>query len=1182
MIDPKRLLTDLQRRCTRLEDDLRSRSETDESMGATLRGEYDAARAAGRTAEAFEVWRDGVLTQAAVAWLLGCVFVRFLEDNGLIDPMISGPGDRRQEASDAQEAFFRKQPMASDRDYLQDVFERVRQFKVAAPLYDPDHNPLWAYSISGDMAKDLLLFWRSIVPETGELVHDFTDPEWRTRFLGDLYQDLSESARKRYALLQTPEFVEEFILDRTLDPALEEFGLKETRLIDPTCGSGHFLLGAFERLLDRWFKAEPAIPERELAQRALNGVYGVDLNPFAVAIARFRLLIAALKASLVQTLKEAPDFKISLATGDSLLHGKRFDRLFAFSEVYGGSERLEQTGYGHSFQAEDLAELNRILGQQYHAVVGNPPYITASDPAINAKYRELYATCHRKYSLGVPFTERFFDLAIVGVDSQSAGFVGMITADSFMKREFGKKLIEEFLPRQDLTHAISTAGASIPGHNTPTVILLGRHRGPVAQAIRVVMGIKGEPGTPEDPAKGLVWQQICTLVDQPGSTGEFVSVADVDRNTLAKHPWSIGGGGAAELKEFIDANAGGGALDDQVASIGFGCIVSEEEAFFLSALRARSVSKQHIRQMAVGDGVREWSLQAPQLIFFPYDGNVGLAPEGIATSCLWNYRATLASRAAFGKQTYKQVGRPYYEYHQIPIERNKLPLSIVFAFVATHNHFVLDRGGKVFKQTAPVIKLGSTASEDDHLKLLGVLNSSIACFWLKQVCFPKDANKGTLDWENRYEFDGTKVGQFPLSRTSPLALTRQLDYFAQQYAANLPSKLTENGVLDRNELDRAHTVATKSMHGMIAIQEEIDWHCYRLYSLSEEDLTHPNPPEVRLGERAFEIVMARQMAAGELETAWFESHRSTPVTEIPTHWPDDYKSVVEKRIALIESDRNIALIEKPEYKRRWNTPAWEELEKEALREWLIDRLEDPRYWANEDPMPQTVYDLASKAQTDAEFLQVAELYVGHEGVDLRRLVAELVESESVPFLPVLRYKESGLRHRAVWERTWELQRREDAGEDVGTIPPPPKYKSADFLSATYWRLRGALDVPKERFISYPHCSRDGDPSLLVGWAGWDHLRQARALTSYLTQIVTNEGWSAERLTPLFAGLQELTPWLKQWHNEIDPEYDQRMGDFFEGYLLEQLHLHQLTVSDLKAWKPPATAARRGRRASVSN
>ena len=73
-----------------------------------------------------------------------------------------------------------------------------------------------------------------------------------TRFLGDLYQDLSEAARKKYALLQTPEFVEEFILDHTLTPAIDEFGLETVRLIDPTCGSGHFLLGAFRRLFRLW------------------------------------------------------------------------------------------------------------------------------------------------------------------------------------------------------------------------------------------------------------------------------------------------------------------------------------------------------------------------------------------------------------------------------------------------------------------------------------------------------------------------------------------------------------------------------------------------------------------------------------------------------------------------------------------------------------------------------------------------------------------------------------------------------------------------------------------------------------------------------------------------------------------------------------------------------------------
>ena len=137
----------------------------------------------------------------------------------------------------------------------------------------------------------LLAFFQKIDATTGRLIHDFTDENWGTRFLGDLYQDLSESARKKYALLQTPDFVESFILDRTLTPAIDTFGLAAVRLIDPTCGSGHFILGGFHRLLTLWQQREPETNERELAARALNAVYGVDLNPYAVAIAAGGLFV---------------------------------------------------------------------------------------------------------------------------------------------------------------------------------------------------------------------------------------------------------------------------------------------------------------------------------------------------------------------------------------------------------------------------------------------------------------------------------------------------------------------------------------------------------------------------------------------------------------------------------------------------------------------------------------------------------------------------------------------------------------------------------------------------------------------------------------------------------------------------------------------------------------------------
>jgi hypothetical protein len=261
------------------------------------------------------------------------------------------------------------------------------------------------------------------------------------------------------------------------------------------------------------------------------------------------------------------------------------------------------------YRAEDLGELNRILGQQYHAVVGNPPYITVKDAALNQEYRSRFSTCYQKYSLAVPFTERFFELAVPGYDAQPAGYVGMITANSFMKREFGKKLIEEFFPHIDLTHVIDTSGAYIPGHGTPTVILFGRHRTPVAREVRAVLGIRGEPSTPDNPAQGLVWRAIVEHLDQGSNQNEFVSVTNVPREMFAKHPWGLWGGGVAELKEVLES-AAETTLGAIAESIGITSFTLEDEVYILPADAAwrRGVAQDNLRPLIIGDSIRDWGI----------------------------------------------------------------------------------------------------------------------------------------------------------------------------------------------------------------------------------------------------------------------------------------------------------------------------------------------------------------------------------------------------------------------------------------------------------------------------------------------------------------------------------------------------------------------------------------------
>lgn len=1208
MIDRAVLLSDLQRLLSKIEADLRKRASETPEFDTRFKADHAAALADKRTAAPFLEWREDLLTQVGVAWILGCVFVRFLEDNAFLDtPLLSGPGDRLRAAQDQQLLYIRDRKTDSDREYLLHVFATVGRLPALGRLYD-QHNPLHLLGPSADGAQELLRFWQRIDPATGALVHDFTDATADTRFVGDLYQDLSEAARKRFALLQTPVFVEEFILDRTLEPAIQTFGLAKVRMIDPTCGSGHFLLGSFERLLARWQKAEPGTNNDELVRRALDAVHGIDLNPFAVAIARFRLLVAALRAADIPKARSAPAWPLNVFTGDALLFGPEPGQ-------HEAGALLAEAIKG-AYRTEDAEDATRVLGQRYHAVVGNPPYITVKDRAVKSAIKQRFKSCHGRWVLTLPFFERFFDLTEHGdgTERRPAGYMGQITGNSFMKREFGKKLVENFIPRWDITHIIDTSGAYLPGHGTPTVIAFGRHQRPVAATIRVVMGITGEPATPPDPAKGLVWQAILTQIDHPGSESSFVSVADTARQSFHNHPWSIGGGGAAELKSQID-EACDQTLSAATSVIGvFGMTNSDETLLAPAhAFTTRQLETEMFRPIVAGDGPRDWQIEVSENVIFPYTttGLVDVNSKPSTLKWLWPCRTVMGNRATFSGPTYFEEGRPWWEWHQVALDRMIPPLTITFGEIATHNHFVLDHGERVFQQAAPIVKLSSSATEEDHLGLLGLLNSSTACFYLKQVCFPKGgdhqgsegARVRTTLWDERYAFNSTQVGGLPLPSGRPLDLTRELDGVAQHLHATSPAQLIADAAnLTRERLAEREQAWHTLLGRMIALQEELDWQVYALYGLlPADDLAVGDPlfsgPNLKLGQRPFEIALARKIADEEEQSEWFNRHRSTPITEIPRDWPAPSRTIAERRLHLIATDKSIGLIERPEYKRRWNLTPWVEQLTAALRTWLLDRLESLSHPTSEDPRLFSVSELAERTRADADFQRVADLYTGRPDFDLTALVADLVASESVPSLPGQRYKDTGLRKRTQWEDTWTKQRAEDAitarltaqgltGDalkqaihtavktEIGDIPVPPKYTSADFYPG-FWKLRGKLDVPKERWISYPGAERNVDPTPVLAWAGLNHLQQAQAVAA-LFERLKSDGASEVQLSRVLASLAELIPWLRQWHNEIDPSFGERMGDFFATFVEQEAQRLQLTAESLKeiaySRKLPASAA----------
>nr|WP_290047345.1 BREX-2 system adenine-specific DNA-methyltransferase PglX [Nocardia nova] len=625
MIDRAALLSDLKKQVSAAETDLHQQLRVLDEVKSRLHDEYSTAFKLKRTAATESAWLKERVTQVAVAWILGTVFVRFCEDNELIaEPYLTGPTDDRRELAQARyEAYVESDPDPTYRGWLHRAFAELGAGQAGKLLFDPAHNALYQIPLSHDGARELIEFWRER-DEAGALIHDFTDPlddeginGWDTRFLGDLYQDLSEDIRKNYALLQTPEFVEEFILDRALMPAIGEFGYESVKLIDPTCGSGHFVLGAFRRLTKLWAEEQPTKDRHERVRAALDSVHGVDINPFAIAIARFRLLVAAMAAANVRTLTAAAGYEwpIKLAVGDSLIKARQLELSL---EGEKGDPLAE-----FSYATEDLQDYPGILDDgRYHVVVGNPPYITVKDKNLNEIYRGLYSACSGKYALSVPFAQRFFELAkLGGPDGRGFGRVGKITANSFMKREFGTKLIEQFFAHSvELTEVIDTSGAYIPGHGTPTVILVGSRRSGKSRTstVRTVRSVQGEPQAPNQPEKGFVWQAIIQQIDRSPSTSQWASVDDLDRTRyFSKQPWILLDGGL-ELTEVLKDRAVH-QLSSTVSRLGVFGMTNADDVMLTTrqAWRRRGCDESMGRDLVLGDELRDWSRVGDTYSFFP-------------------------------------------------------------------------------------------------------------------------------------------------------------------------------------------------------------------------------------------------------------------------------------------------------------------------------------------------------------------------------------------------------------------------------------------------------------------------------------------------------------------------------------------------------------------------------------
>lgn len=1097
--DRTRLLRVLSAHVGRVAADLRAQMLVDGPVQERARRVY----ADEKVGDDYAVWTDLLSRRAAVMWVLKSVYARVLEDRGLLSP-------GRLLDPEAQQLFEKLAPNLGETAFLRWVWRDLATSPGGLPeLFAPQ--PAEVATPSDALSRELIEIWRKVDPDTGAR-WSFANEKFDGELMGDLYQELDPVVKDRFALCQTPDFVRAFILDRTLTPAIEEYGADVVRLIDPACGSGHFLIDGLRRLVVATGEQHPDWDRRKLVEHALRRVVGTDLNDYACALARARLIMTAADLAGVDSLREASAFHPHVYWADGLEQVEKDE-----------APKPQQTGlFTQGEEPPPRATLTRpevrealreVLKGGFHAVVANPPYIVESDENRKAYHREKvgrkqrYVSAYRQYSLGSPFTERCFQLAV------REGYVGIIKGNGFMKKEFGKPLIEDVLPRLDLTLVVDTSNAGVQQQDATTVMVFGRNRQPVGDNVRAVMGRRGETRKAGAVVGGRVWASIKEGWSVVGWENEFISVADLSRDMLGKHPWSLAGGGAQGLMAALLRGANQ-RLGDLSPDIGRTMHTGLDEPFLVEN-EGPAVLLPHSLALVRGEDVRDWAVSSTVRVLFPYDDQFRTLAEAALPAevhrWLWRAKTALAARVDF-KKTLRERGLSWYEWSMFFRSRLAEARGIAFPVVATHNHFVFVRSQMVFNSKAPAIKLPRSASDDDYYAVLGLLNSSVTAFWMRQVFSPRGGEStGTKiqsePFARRLELDGTKMEDAPLTdnlRGRVVALATRLSELSQELAAHRPAAVLAvdwrpAGLRDALQAGALQLAATRNL--MVTYQEELDWTAYVAYGLLPlaelrdlRDLRDLAVEPLASSHRPFAIRLARAAERGEATSYWFEAMGVSPCTEIPNQYSPETVAVLGRRLSLIEASPQLAMLEAPENKRKWEPLAFDEDLLVACRAWLADRVEAA---AKTQSRPVTEDHLVAALLGDARVQAVAEVYTGRADSDLATLVREVLTNDSVPNHPYHIYTEVGLTKRQAWEDVWALQRREDAGENVGTIAVPPEYsqgsrgKSTDFLRNEYWKLRGSLDVPKERFIAFTEVP-GGGPTL-YGWAGWTPLQRLKAL-----------------------------------------------------------------------------------------
>jgi len=674
--------------------------------------------------------------------------------------------------------------------------------------------------------------------------------------------------KKAGGVFYTPQYIVEYIVKHTVGELVKDKTPREVsklRILDPACGSGSFLIGAYQYLLDwhrDWYIAnlvpvfkeknsvtDPAVqallPEQapkkkksaatmdlpiynpgngkdvRLSERVrsdwklttaekkrilLNNIFGVDIDQQAVEVTKLSLLLKVLEEENQETVSKQLTITAERAL-PSLDHNIKCGNSLIGWDILTPEMPADEVKRINPFDWSKEFEPVMAAGG-FNAVIGNPPYVRQETlgPEFKDYAKKHYETFAGTADLYVYFFEKAHSLL------QKEGYFGMICSNKFMKAKYGVNLREFIATKTRLVQIIDFGELPVfQNASTFPAIFITKKSNIIEQHFDYVPIKRLGFSSLDDEVKNCK-----TNLTHQALAGENWTLTNEKELTIINKMKEIG----KRLEEYTNGE------------IFRGIITGLNEAFVIDnetkdkLINENSVNSTLIKPFIIGDNVRRYRtlIKEKNVILMP-KGWTNAQSRDAKNKWNWlneNYPAISRRLEPFAEAAEKRLdkGNFWWELRACEYYSSFEKPKIIFPNICKEPRFTFDIQNFYSNQKTYIIPI-------DDKYLLGLLNSKLIWLFLKRTC----TCLGDPDKGGRLELSYIYVREIPIRSIN---FSDPTDVARHDRMVTLVTQMLDlNKKLQDARLEQERTMLSRQIE---ATDDAIDKLVYELYELTEEEV----------------------------------------------------------------------------------------------------------------------------------------------------------------------------------------------------------------------------------------------------------------------------------------------------------------------------------------------------------